>query len=85
MTKYFYNDFTVPKKKLTEAEMLEINQLCRVIGSCEKQLNELDPEPLWQKTYQFAGMHKPVVVTSMATFLVLLFFVRGLQSRKESR
>ncbi|WP_040546679.1 hypothetical protein [Pedosphaera parvula] len=38
MTKYFYVDRSLPKKKLTEAEMLEINRLYRIIGSCEKKL-----------------------------------------------
>jgi hypothetical protein len=32
MTKYFYQDRSLPKKKLSEAEMLEINQLYRIIG-----------------------------------------------------
>ena len=39
MTKYFYTDRTVPKKKLTDAEMQEINRLYRIVGSCEKRLN----------------------------------------------
>jgi|SRR6267378_4509835 len=38
MTKYFYTNRTFPKKKLTEAEMLEINRLYRIIGKCESQL-----------------------------------------------
>jgi hypothetical protein len=38
MTKYFYTNRTFPKKKLTEAEMLEINRLYRIIGNCEKRL-----------------------------------------------
>lgn len=41
MTKYFYTDRSVPKKKLTEAEMLEINRLYRIIGQCEQQLGQL--------------------------------------------
>jgi hypothetical protein len=41
MTKYFYLDRSVPKKKLTEAEMVEINRLYRIIGKCEQQLNQL--------------------------------------------
>ena len=41
MTKYFYTDRTVPKKKLTEAEMLEINRLYRIIGRCEQDLAKL--------------------------------------------
>lgn len=42
MTKYFYTNRSVPKKKLTEPEMLEINQLYRVIGRCEHQLFDLE-------------------------------------------
>jgi hypothetical protein len=38
MTKYFYTNRTFPKKKLTEAEMVEINRLYRIIGKCENQL-----------------------------------------------
>jgi hypothetical protein len=41
MTKYFYLDRTVPKKKLTEAEMLEINQLYRVLGQDEDKLSQM--------------------------------------------
>lgn len=45
MTKYFYTDYSLPKKKLTEAEMLEINRLYRIIGDCEKKLVRLNPPP----------------------------------------
>jgi hypothetical protein len=38
MTKLFYTNRSLPKRKLTEAEMLEINQLYRVIGKCERAL-----------------------------------------------
>lgn len=41
-TKYFYTDRSVPKRRLTEAEMLEINQLYRVIGHCEHRLFNLE-------------------------------------------
>jgi hypothetical protein len=40
-TKYFYTDRTLPKKRLSEAEMLEINRLYRIIGRCEQQIAEL--------------------------------------------
>jgi len=36
MTKYFYTDRTLPKKRLSEAEMVEINNLYRVIGRDER-------------------------------------------------
>jgi hypothetical protein len=42
MTKYFYTDRTVPKKKLTEAEMVEVNRLYRIIGACETKLRKLE-------------------------------------------
>ena len=41
MTKYFYTDRSLPKKKLTEAEMLEINRLYRIIGHDEEELGRL--------------------------------------------
>jgi hypothetical protein len=41
MTKAFYLDPTLPKKKLSEAEMVEINRLYRIIGRCEQQLAQL--------------------------------------------
>jgi hypothetical protein len=45
-TKYFYTNRTFPKKRLTEAEMLEINRLYRIIGKCEQQLfPRPKPEP----------------------------------------
>ena len=38
MTKYFYTNWSVPKKKLDESEMLEINRLYRIIGQDEDRL-----------------------------------------------
>jgi len=43
MTKIFYTDRSVPKKKLTEQEMLEVNRLYRIIGRCQQQLSQLQP------------------------------------------
>ncbi len=39
-TKYFYEDFTLPKKRLTEEEMLEINRLYRIIGECKRRMKK---------------------------------------------
>jgi hypothetical protein len=39
--KLFYQDKTVPKKKLSEGEMIEINRLFRVIGECNRELGAL--------------------------------------------
>jgi len=41
MTKYFYTDRSVPKKKLNESEMLEINRLYRIIGEDQNRLARL--------------------------------------------
>jgi hypothetical protein len=38
MTKYFYTDRTLPKKRLSGAEMVEINGLYRTIGQDEQDL-----------------------------------------------
>jgi hypothetical protein len=46
MTKYFYTNRTLPKKKLTQAEMEEINRLYRIIGRCEHQLALPEPPPV---------------------------------------
>ncbi len=40
MTKFFYVDRSVPKKRLTNEEMVEVNRLYRIIGRCEKELNQ---------------------------------------------
>ncbi len=40
MTKFFYTDRTVPKKKLTEEEMQQINLLYRIIGQDEEALEK---------------------------------------------
>lgn len=39
MTKLFYTNRSLPKKRLTEAEMVEINSLYRVIGHCRSEIN----------------------------------------------
>jgi hypothetical protein len=43
--KFFYTDRSVPKKKLTLAEMQEINQLYRTIADCEDKIVSLQPPP----------------------------------------
>jgi hypothetical protein len=40
-TKWFYTNRSLPKHKLTEAQMLEVNRLYRIIGRCETAINEL--------------------------------------------
>jgi hypothetical protein len=81
MTKYFFNDRTVPKKKLTEAEMLEINQLYRVIGRCEQQLNELQNPVsplaiLQQWAERWAPTHQPILIALAVAVIAALLFVR---------
>jgi hypothetical protein len=38
MTKYFYTDYSLPKKRLSPDEMTEINRLYRVIGKLEQEI-----------------------------------------------
>jgi hypothetical protein len=44
MTKHFYTDLSVPKKRLTRSEMAEINHLYRVIARCQADLGPTAPE-----------------------------------------
>ena len=41
MTKFFYVNRSLPKHRLSEAQMLEINRLYRIIGRCETELARL--------------------------------------------
>ena len=45
MTKLFYTNRDFPKKKLSEAEMLQINSLYRTIGHCQSQIEQLQNPP----------------------------------------
>jgi hypothetical protein len=85
MTKYFYTDRSVPKKKLTEAEMLQINDLYRTIGKCEAQLDELqNPKPLWTPALAYIVTHKPLCVAVIAVLFVGLIMMRAKRARTES-
>ena len=46
MTKYFYIDRTLPKKRLTEPAMIEINRLYRIIGRCEREIDQVQNPPM---------------------------------------
>jgi hypothetical protein len=45
MTKYFYTDRSMPKKRLGPAQMAEINRLYRIIGAQEQELARRHPAP----------------------------------------
>jgi hypothetical protein len=45
MTKLFYTNRSLPKRKLSEAEMVQINSLYRTIGHCQSEINRLQPAP----------------------------------------
>jgi hypothetical protein len=50
MTKLFYTNRSLPKKRLSEAEMLKINSLYRTIGHCQSEIARLQPPPPVAKT-----------------------------------
>jgi hypothetical protein len=82
-TKYFYNDFRVPKKKLTEAEMLEVNRLCRIIGRCNRELAELqNPEPPLTKIYRVVAGNKLAAIMFTVVLFLALRLVRRRQAQK---
>ena len=56
MLKYYYTNRSLPKKKLTQAEMEEINRLYRIIGRCEQQLAQKNrPKPTEQTSSDSVG------------------------------
>jgi|GEM_PF-1316654 len=84
MTKYFYTDRSVPKKKLTETEMLEINRLYRIIGRCNGQLEQLEnPEPKPAPILAFVSKNKPFVIGFALAFIVVLFQFHKIQSSRQ--
>jgi hypothetical protein len=80
MTKYFYTDRSVPKKKLTEAEMLEINRLYRIIGQCEKRLGVSQDTPKDHEQLEAAAgylsQNRTMIISIMAGLVVLLLIIR---------
>jgi hypothetical protein len=86
-TKYFYTDRSLPKKKLSETEMLEVNRLYRIIGHCEHQLALLqNPEPTPESTTESASPLVPLLKSTFArvTLVVLLLLAVVYIFRKRS-
>jgi hypothetical protein len=82
-TKYFYTDRSLPKKKLTETEMEEINQLYRIIGHCNDQLYDLEnPDPPLVKIQKLLTMHRQAVIATSVGIIVLLIIIRMLTRPK---
>jgi hypothetical protein len=80
--KYFYTDYSRPKKKLTESEMLEINRLFRIIWHCQQQVEQLqkpDSERIADPVLTRFAMLKsssarivfPILLVLAITYLVL--------------
>jgi hypothetical protein len=95
-TKFFYTDRTVPKKKLTEAEMEEINSLYRTIGNAQKQLGELqnpesspesNPESVSESKlaaiHELVATHKPAVAGILAALVGILLLFNWHRSRSQ--
>jgi hypothetical protein len=77
MTKYFYLDRSLPKKKLTEAEMIEVNRLYRIIGTCEEKL-----QPPSQIVVGYISGHRTATAAVAASLGVLLIFIRLLRGSR---
>jgi hypothetical protein len=88
MTKFFYTDRSLPKKKLTEAEMVEINRLYRIIGTCEQKIAETktagagpnsgqpqDAASVARSIIAFLSAHKAIIVSVPAGLLLVVMFI----------
>lgn len=80
-TKFFYTDRTLPKKKLTEAEMLEINRLYRIVGTCEQKLGAPTGfASLFPRSFSnYYSNHRTLVLSVPAALLFLLMAVLNLR------
>jgi hypothetical protein len=76
MTKYFYANLSLPKKRLTEAEMVEINRLYRIIGKCEEK-----SQPPSALVMAYVSAHPKTVIVAAVSLVALLLAVRVLRSR----
>lgn len=56
MTKYFYVDRSLPKARLSEAEMIEINQLYKIIGQDEDANADRLRHILYSMVFVFVGI-----------------------------
>jgi hypothetical protein len=60
--------------------MVEINRLCRIIGTCNQQLYGLQhPIPALARIHLMITGHKPIVIAIVAVLLIALYFVRKRQ------
>ncbi len=80
MTKYFYTDRSLPKKRLDPAEMAEINRLYRIIGAREQELARLRSEPS-----PSAGAVRIYVAAGAVLLMLALAFYLVRRSRRVHR
>jgi hypothetical protein len=77
MTKLFYMDRNLPKKRLSEAEMLEINRLYRIIGNSLDKIAEIQKASEFTLIKVFNNIFVQLALMLLAfTFLYRKFFVR---------
>jgi hypothetical protein len=77
--KYFYTNRSLPKKKLTEAEMLEINRLYRIIGHCRQQLSELQPPEIPPKSTAETMLDRfPILISTPARIVLGVVVLSGI-------
>ena len=94
MTKFFYIDRSIPKKRLTDDEMLEINRLYRIIGQCEEKLGQTstrdvasnpggahDSAAAVKSAVAFLSLHKTTVVSAAAGLLLVSMFILNLRKK----
>jgi len=77
MTKCFYTDLTIPKKRLSEAEMLEINRLYRIIGRDQLELARLQASflsPGRNADHFFAPNYEVVAELALLSVVFLLLY-----------
>jgi hypothetical protein len=86
MTKYFYTDRSMPKKRLGHSEMAEINRLYRIIGAREQDLARLRAgAPSSAGTAGSAVQHQATAAYVAAAALLVILAITAYRRRDSRR
>src|SRR5713101_2644876 len=87
MTKHFYTDRSLPKKRLSEDDMVEINRLYRIIGMREQELAQLHAGPSPTAAAETSGstaQRGPIALYVVAGALLAILAIVIVARRRDS-
>jgi hypothetical protein len=85
MTKYFYTDRSMPKKRLGQAEMAEINRLYRIIGAREQDVARLHAGLASSASTAGPAVERRTTAVYVAAGALLVILAIAVYRRRDSR